>query len=136
MVFSRPCLSYACTANTCLLALYCVHKALLELRSLGSQSRKSATAFSPIVRIGTSPHSLIPRRVCPPFGSGGDTLNCGRGGGGPNSDKGTDTLHGTLGIFALCAWDLFKRVLCGTVRRGFHNFSKMQKPNPESLTVG
>ncbi len=41
--------------------------------------------------IGT-PHPLARRRVFPsPFGSGGrDTLSCGRWGGGPNSDEGTD----------------------------------------------
>ncbi len=39
----------------------------------------------------------------PPFGSGGDTLACGWGRGGPNSGKGTETVVGTLGIYVLCA---------------------------------
>jgi hypothetical protein len=34
-----------------------------------------------------------PAGDCPPFGSGwGYTLACGRVGGGPNSDEGTDTV--------------------------------------------
>jgi hypothetical protein len=49
-------------------------------------------AFYPVVGIGPPPSH--PQKCClPPFGSdGGDTLVCGRGGGGPDSDDGTDTL--------------------------------------------
>jgi hypothetical protein len=49
-------------------------------------------AFCPGVRIG-SPYPPHPQESVdpPPFGQGGDTLACG-GGGGFNSDEGTDTL--------------------------------------------
>ncbi len=56
--------------------------------------KSDSVAFSPVVRMGTHPHTPAPAGECaPPFGSGGgDTLACGRGGGGPNSDEGTDTM--------------------------------------------
>ncbi len=71
-------------------------------------------AFSPVVRFGT-PHPLTRRRVCTrtppppsPFGSGGGgegTLACGRGGRGPNSKEGTDTVVLQVSWYVCTLWD-------------------------------
>jgi hypothetical protein len=45
------------------------------------------------------PRPLTCKKVLlPPFWSKGDTLARGEGMGGPDSDDGTDTLHGTIDI--------------------------------------
>ncbi len=54
----------------------------------------TSQASCPVVRIGSPPPPHPQGSVALlPFGSWeGDTLACGEGGGGPNSDEGTDTL--------------------------------------------
>ena len=48
------------------------------------------------------PHPLTRRQVCPsPFGSGGDTLACGKGVERSQFQRG-DRHCGTLGIYVLC----------------------------------
>jgi hypothetical protein len=59
----------------------------------GAQSWQSGKLFLQSSELGL-PQPLTRRQVCPPpFGSGGGTLACGRGGwGSPNSDEGTSTV--------------------------------------------
>jgi hypothetical protein len=57
----------------------------------------------PPSRPNWDPHHLTPWRVCPPtFGSGGTLSLGGEGVGGPNSDKGTDTVYSRDIQYVLC----------------------------------
>jgi hypothetical protein len=67
---------------------------------MDAQSRQIARHFLQSYELGP-PHPLTSRRMCPPFGSAGDTLACGRGDGGSQFGRG-DRHCGTLGICTLC----------------------------------
>jgi hypothetical protein len=67
---------------------------LYNLRWDRAQSRQSATVgfFSSRQNWDLRPCPHLQASVFPTFGSGGDTLVCGREWGGPKSEEGKDTL--------------------------------------------
>ncbi len=72
--------------------IFCWRRISLRLR-IRATSEAVSVSVSLVFLIGTpTPPHHTQASVSPSFGSGGDTLACGRGRGGPNSDERTDTV--------------------------------------------
>ncbi len=86
-LYFNPILHTAWWDNHALTFYKCLKKGNLNVR-------QKLQAFYPVVGIGSS-HPILTRKrlLLHPFGSKGvNTLPCAGGGGGPNSDDGTDAL--------------------------------------------